>query len=92
MRIDGTLTKWNDERGFGFITPVQGGAEVFAHVSAFPKDGQRPKPGERVTFEIGAGKDGRPQAVNITCPTRPAEKLYRLSEPVRRRNEPGLLN
>jgi len=27
MRIDGTLTKWNDERGFGFITPPQGGGD-----------------------------------------------------------------
>ena len=34
MRIEGTLTKWNDDRGFGFITPTQGEPEVFAHISA----------------------------------------------------------
>jgi cold shock CspA family protein len=91
MRIDGTLTKWNDDRGYGFITPIQGGLEIFAHVSAFPRDGQRPRIGERLTFEIGTGKDGKKQARNILCPTRPAEKPYRLSEPVRRRDKPGLL-
>ena len=91
MRIDGTLTKWNDDRGFGFITPADGGPEVFAHISAFPEDGQRPRLGERVTFQIGTGKNGKQQAISIACPTRPAEKPYRLSEPVRRRSEPGLL-
>jgi len=91
MRIDGTLTKWNDDRGFGFITPTQGGPEVFAHVSAFPRDGQRPRLGERFTFEIGTGKDGKQQAKNIVCPTRPAEKPYRLSEPAKRPRKPALL-
>lgn len=90
MRIDGTLTKWNDDRGFGFITPTQGGPEVFAHITAFPRDGQRPRLGERVTFEFGTGKDGKQQARNILCPTRPTEKPYRLSEPARRRDKPGL--
>ena len=77
--------------GFGFITPTQGGPEVFAHISAFPKEGQRPQLGERVTFEIGTGKDGKQQAKDITCPTRPTEKPYRLSEPAKRPNKPGLL-
>ena len=90
MRIEGTLAKWNDDRGFGFITPTQGGAEVFAHVSAFPRGGQRPRLGERVTFEIGIGKDGKPQAKNILCPTRPTVKPYRRSEPARHRDRPGL--
>ena len=92
MRIEGTLTKWNDDRGFGFITPTQGGAEIFAHVSAFPRDGQRPQIGERLTFEIGTGKDGKKQARNILCPTRPTEKLYRLSEPARRSEKPYRLS
>lgn len=90
MRTDGTLTKWNDDRGFGFITPTQGGPEVFAHISAFPRDGQRPRLGERVTFEIGTGKDGKQQARNIVCPTHPSEKPYRLSEPAKRHSKPGL--
>jgi len=42
MRFDGTLKKWNDERGFGFIAPMQGAQEIFVHISAFPRDGSRP--------------------------------------------------
>ncbi len=37
MRIEGTLKKWNDERGFGFIQPTHGGQEVFVHISSFPR-------------------------------------------------------
>jgi len=53
--------------------------------------GQRPRLGERVLFEIEVGKDGRQQAKSIACPTRPAEKPYRLSEPAKRPHKPGLL-
>ncbi|MDO9221068.1 MAG: cold shock domain-containing protein [Thiobacillus sp.] len=91
MRTEGTLCKWNDDRGFGFITPTQGGPEVFAHISAFAKDGHRPLLGERLIFEIGTGKDGKQQAKHILYPDRPTEKPYRRSEPTRRPNKPGML-
>ncbi len=42
MREQGRLTEWNDERGFGFIEPLGGGARVFAHISEFPKVLRRP--------------------------------------------------
>ena len=87
MRIEGTLKKWNDERGFGFITRADGGAEIFAHISAFPRDGQRPRIGERVTFELATGKDGKQQANRISFSTRP----YRLSEPAKPRGQGGLI-
>ncbi|HUH55906.1 MAG TPA: cold shock domain-containing protein [Rhodanobacter sp.] len=38
MRTHGTLVKWNDDRGFGFIEPAAGTEEVFVHVSAFPRE------------------------------------------------------
>ena len=37
MRKKGTLTKWNDDRGFGFITPSGGEEPVFVHISAFAR-------------------------------------------------------
>jgi cold shock CspA family protein len=40
-RFNGTLKKWNAERGFGFVVSEQGGQELFLHVSAMPRDGLR---------------------------------------------------
>jgi cold shock CspA family protein len=61
--LTGTLRSWNDDRGFGFIAPTHGGPEIFVHVSAFPRDGSRPTVGEKLTYELGRGKNGAPQAV-----------------------------
>lgn len=74
MRLNGTLTQWNDDRGFGFITPSQGGSDVFVHISAFPKDGRRPALGERLTFEIDTGTDGKTKATKLLCPGRPVRE------------------
>ena len=79
MRIEGILAKWNDDRGFGFITPTQGGPEVFVHVSAFPKDGRRPTIGERLTFEIEIDSAGKKRAKNLLCPGRPTVRPTRQS-------------
>ena len=65
MRLSGTVRSWNDDRGFGIIAPTHGGAELFMHISALPRDGSRPTVGETVTYELGRGKDGRPQAVSV---------------------------
>ncbi len=65
MRWDGILQRWDDARGFGFIAPTRGGAEVFVHISAFGERAGKPVPGEALSFELGRGKDGRPQAVNV---------------------------
>jgi cold shock CspA family protein len=59
MRFDGTLAKWNDDRGFGFITAAQGGQEVFVHITSFPRGAGRPRLGELLSFEIELNKDGK---------------------------------
>ncbi|HET7063759.1 MAG TPA: cold shock domain-containing protein [Rudaea sp.] len=68
MRTHGTLTKWNDDRGFGFIAPAGAGAEIFVHVSAFPRDGRRPNVGEVISFDIETGGDGRKRATGVLRP------------------------
>ena len=68
MRTHGTLTKWNDDRGFGFIAPAGTGAEIFVHVSAFPRDGRRPNVGEVISFDIETGGDGRKRAIRVLRP------------------------
>jgi uncharacterized membrane protein YsdA (DUF1294 family)/cold shock CspA family protein len=72
MRIDGTLKSWNDERGFGFIEPTQGGQEIFVHIKAFEVRAERPQVGQRLTFEVEVNPDGKKRAklvqpVWLTC-------------------------
>lgn len=89
MRIEGTLAKWNDDRGYGFITPIQEGPEVFVHISAFPRDGHHPTIGERLTFEIETDSAGKKRAKHILCPGRSTVRSSRQSMPRRRIEMPG---
>ena len=73
MRTHGTLTKWNDDRGFGFISPAQGKEEIFVHISAFPRDGNRPRINELISFETETGPNGKLCAIRVMRPgQRPA--------------------
>ncbi len=65
MRLQGNLKKWNDDRGFGFIVSPQRKNEFFVHISAFPRDGQRPKIGEKITFEVEIDKNGKSRAIRV---------------------------
>ncbi|GAB2501096.1 cold shock domain-containing protein [Pseudoxanthomonas sangjuensis] len=67
-RTHGTLSRWNDDRGFGFITPAADSDEIFVHVSAFPRDGVRPRVGELVSYEVEEGNNGKPRAVRVMRP------------------------
>lgn len=66
----GTVKWFNDAKGFGFIEPEGGGADVFAHFSAIQMDGFRTlKQGSQVTYDLVQGPKGD-LAQNI----RPVEK------------------
>jgi CspA family cold shock protein len=61
----GTVKWFNAEKGYGFITPDGGGADVFAHYSAIAAQGFRSlNENQRVEFEVTQGQRG-PQAANI---------------------------
>ncbi|MEV6526922.1 transcription antiterminator/RNA stability regulator CspE [Longispora sp. NPDC051575] len=63
--VQGTVKWFNAEKGFGFISPDDGGADVFAHFSAIATSGYRSlDENQRVEFEITQGQKG-PQADNI---------------------------
>lgn len=65
MRFTGIIKVWDDERGFGFIEPVQGGQEIFVHIKAFSNLRGRPQPEQRVTFEVEPGTQGKKRAVKV---------------------------
>ena len=65
MRFEGILKSWNDERGFGFIAPAQGGQEIFIHIKAFPRGAARPQPDQPLSFEVELGPQGKKRAKNV---------------------------
>jgi cold shock CspA family protein len=65
MRFEGVLKSWNDERGFGFIVPTQGGQEIFVHIKAFPRGITRPRLDRPIAFEIELGPQGKKRAKNV---------------------------
>jgi CspA family cold shock protein len=61
----GTVKWFNAEKGFGFITPDEGGEDVFAHFSGISGSGYRSlEENQRVEFDVTQGRKG-PQAENI---------------------------
>lgn len=61
----GTVKWFNDAKGFGFISPDEGGEELFAHFSAIQMAGFKTlKENQRVSFEVTQGPKGK-QATNI---------------------------
>ncbi|HWA13241.1 MAG TPA: cold shock and DUF1294 domain-containing protein [Burkholderiales bacterium] len=65
MRLQGRITHWKDDKGYGFIAPVQGGEPVFVHVRSFSRADRRPLAGDAVTYESGRDEKGRPRAVAV---------------------------
>ncbi len=65
MRYQGTITKWKDEEGYGFITPRGGGKQVFLHIRAFNGAPGRPVGDEVVTYEVSSDDKGRERATNV---------------------------
>ena len=61
----GTVKWFNDSRGYGFVTPDDGGDDLFAHCSAIQMNGVKTlKEGQKVTFAVTQGPKGK-QASNI---------------------------
>ncbi|HUH86840.1 MAG TPA: cold-shock protein [Pusillimonas sp.] len=67
QKLTGTVKWFNDAKGFGFITPDNGGEDLFAHFSSIQMNGFKTlKEGQKVAFEIAQGPKGK-QALNITA-------------------------
>jgi len=85
MRTHGKIARWNDDRGFGFITPAGATSDVFVHISSFPRDGARPQVGELISFTVETGPDGRQRAVGVM---RPGQRATERPHTSRKRQPP----
>jgi len=71
---NGKITSWNDDKGFGFITPKSGGKTIFIHINDFSKNHKRPTQGLSVNYNLSTDSIGRRCAVNV-CPERGHKKV-----------------
>lgn len=63
---NGTVKWFNATKGFGFIQPEGGSQDVFVHITALHRAGiDSLADGQKVTFDLEAGRDGRQSATNV---------------------------
>ena len=65
MRQAGRITIWNDDKGFGFLTPVDGGSRVFVHIKAFQAATRRPVEGDLISYAASVDAKGRVNAADV---------------------------
>ncbi len=62
----GTVKWFNSQKGFGFIQPDGGSRDIFLHISAVERAGLTSVgEGQKVTFDLERGRDGRESATNL---------------------------
>jgi uncharacterized membrane protein YsdA (DUF1294 family)/cold shock CspA family protein len=71
MRYQGRLSNWNDDKGYGFVTPNGGGDKVFVHIKAFSDRRRRPIDGNLITYAVARDARNRLRAYDIRYPGQP---------------------
>ena len=66
LMATGTVKWFNAQKGYGFIQPENGGADVFVHISAVERAGMdNLREGQKLNYELEQGQRGRVSAVNL---------------------------
>lgn len=89
QKYQGTLIKWKDDKGFGFIKPQQGKEEIFIHISALKKAARRPTVGDVICYQLTTGKDGKIKACHaeiMFIPAEPSPKRTSFQKPRKPQN------
>jgi cold shock protein len=65
--MKGTVIFFSAPKGWGFIKPSEGGADIFVHHTSINQKGYRSlKEGQKVSYDIETGEKGKPQAIFVT--------------------------
>ena len=86
MRYLGRLQEWNDDKGFGFVTPNGGGTRAFVHIKAFERITRRPVIDDLVSYELATDAKGRFNASKVRFASQTAPSQVKNGKPF-----PGIL-
>jgi cold shock CspA family protein len=99
--VNGVISVWNDDKGYGFITPDNQTENVFFHISAVKNNSRRPQKGDRVVFESSRDERNRLKARSVLLEGQPVRRKAaatsnytarpRTYKPARRSLNPGLI-
>jgi uncharacterized membrane protein YsdA (DUF1294 family)/cold shock CspA family protein len=65
MRLVGRISDWNDDKGYGFVVPHDGGVRASVHVKAFQSGPRRPLAGDLISYEVASDAKGRTNAARV---------------------------
>jgi len=86
--MNGRITSWKDDKGFGFITPDGKNEQVFFHISSVKKATRKPSVGDTVVFEVAKDSQGRLKATHVLLEgvllAKPVISKKIVTEPVKR--------
>lgn len=88
MQRLGKVEDWNDERGYGFIAPLEASdvnRKTFFHIRDYQQQGRRPEAGELVKYVVHLQDDGRWRATQVM---RAAQPLRKAKAPLRKPDKP----
>lgn len=65
MRFAGRISGWNEDKGYGFVVPHDGGDRAFVHIKAFQRGSRRPAEGDLISYAINKDGRGRTNAIDV---------------------------